>query len=147
VHPVRTIPGAVLAADAGIGAVPHNAGHAVFGIRIHRATGHARGLQAMVAAHGKVMAMREGISAAFDFSHPPPEDIGGIAILLVARHHATFAADALRHVEMKSVLFALAQYSERSRSGARPAERARGALLHRVKRGEMHRIELLHSFQ
>ena len=60
----------------------------------------------MVAADGKVVPLRRRIGAALDLSHAPPKDIGRISILLVARHHAAFAADALRHVEMKAVLLA-----------------------------------------
>jgi hypothetical protein len=52
-----------------------------------------------------VQALRVWIPAAFNFSHAPPVDIGWISVLLVASHHTTLAADALRHVEVEPVLF------------------------------------------
>src|SRR6185312_13350836 len=42
----------------------------------------------------------------FHFAHPPPIDCGWIAILLIASHYATLATDALRHIEVKTILFA-----------------------------------------
>jgi hypothetical protein len=47
-----------------------------------------------------------GIVAAFDFADAPPVEFRGIAILLIAGDNAAFAADALRHVEVETVLFA-----------------------------------------
>jgi hypothetical protein len=46
------------------------------------------------------------IPAAFDFSHPPPVYVRGISILFVASHNAALAADALRHIKVKAILFA-----------------------------------------
>jgi hypothetical protein len=46
------------------------------------------------------------IPAAFDLSDPPPVDFGWVSVLLVAGHHAALATDALRHVEVKAILFA-----------------------------------------
>ena len=43
---------------------------------------------------------------ALDFAHAPPVDRRRIAVLFVAGHHAALAADALRHVEVKAILFA-----------------------------------------
>jgi hypothetical protein len=45
------------------------------------------------------------VSASLDFTHAPPKDIGRISILLIAGHHAAFAADAARHIKVKAVLF------------------------------------------
>ena len=59
----------------------------------------------MVAAHGNVKALRIWIEATFDLADAAPVDVGRISILLVAGHHAALATDALRHVEMKAVLF------------------------------------------
>ena len=60
----------------------------------------------MVAAHGEVPALRERKNAAFDFTDPAPVDFGGVAVLFVTGDDATFAADALFDVEVKSILFA-----------------------------------------
>ena len=65
----------------------------------------------MIAAHREIVALRIRIVAAFDFAHAPPVDVGRISVLLVAGHHAAFAADALRHVEVKAVLFSRLQRS------------------------------------
>ena len=105
-HAVRAIPGAVLAADAGFGAVNHHACNGIFGVRLDRAADQAGGLDAVVAAHRKVMALRVGIVAAFHLAHAPPVEFRRVAVLLVAGHHAAFAADALRHVEVEAVLLA-----------------------------------------
>jgi hypothetical protein len=48
--------------------------------------------------------LRVGIPAALNLSNPSPVDLCGIPVLLVASHHTAFAADALGHVEVKSVL-------------------------------------------
>ena len=71
----------------------------------------------MIAAHREVMALRVRIVAAFHFAHAPPVEFRGISVLLVAGHHAALAADALRHVEVKAVLFAV---FERTRRDQRP---------------------------
>jgi hypothetical protein len=42
--------------------------------------------------------------AAFDLPNPSPVNLRGIPVLLIASHHAAFAADALGHVEMEPVL-------------------------------------------
>lgn len=46
------------------------------------------------------------IPAAFDLSDPPPVDVRRISVLLVAGHDAALAANALRHVKVKAILFA-----------------------------------------
>jgi hypothetical protein len=45
-----------------------------------------------------------GIPPTFDFADASPVDRRRIAILLVARHDAALAADALAHVEVEAVL-------------------------------------------
>ncbi|HEY3703879.1 MAG TPA: hypothetical protein VGL22_02390 [Terracidiphilus sp.] len=52
------------------------------------------------------MALREGIRTAFDLAHPSPQDVSRVPVLFITGHHAAFATDALRHVEMKPVLLA-----------------------------------------
>lgn len=58
----------------------------------------------MIAAHGEIVALRRRIYATFDLAYASPQDVGGIAILFVARHDAALTANALRHVEMEAVL-------------------------------------------
>jgi hypothetical protein len=60
----------------------------------------------MIAAHREIVAKRIRVGSAFDFPHAAPENIRGVPILLVAGHHATLAADALGHVEVKAILLA-----------------------------------------
>jgi hypothetical protein len=52
------------------------------------------------------MTLRQGIIASLNFAHPAPVQLSGVPVLLVARHNATLAADALRHIEVEAVLFA-----------------------------------------
>jgi hypothetical protein len=52
-----------------------------------------------------VQALRVRIPAAFNLANTPPIDLGGISVLLVASDDATLAADALRHIKVKAVLF------------------------------------------
>jgi hypothetical protein len=103
-HAVRAIPGAVAATDAGVGAVQHEACDRFFGIGIDRAARKAGWLQAMVAAHGKVEALGERVSATLDFAYSSPVNRKRIAVLLCAGDFAAAAADTLRHVEVKAVL-------------------------------------------
>ena len=70
-------------------------------------------LKAMVAAHGKVVAIGIGIDAAFDLANTPPAEIGGVTVLLVAGDLAGAAADAFGHIEMKAIL--LASFESRCR--------------------------------
>ena len=60
----------------------------------------------MVAAHRQVQSLRLWIPAALDFTDTPPIDVSWIAVLLVASHNTTLAADALRHIKVKAVLLA-----------------------------------------
>ena len=61
----------------------------------------------MIAAHRKMMALRVWIVTAFHFANAAPLNCGGIAVLFVAGYDATLAADALRHIEVEAVLFAV----------------------------------------
>ena len=74
----------------------------------------AGGVKTVVAAHGKMEALRERIIAGFDFSDAPPADIGGVVVLFVAGHFAAFAADALGHVEVEAVLLAFGWQAQRN---------------------------------
>ncbi len=78
----------------------------------------------MIAAHGKVQSPRVGIPAASDFSDAAPVDIRRVSILFVAGDDATFAADALRHVEVEAVLFAEFESALRDASGLNEGGRA-----------------------
>jgi hypothetical protein len=54
------------------------------------------------------------VVAAFDLAYTPPVYVCWVAVLLVARHDAAFASDALRHVEVEPVLFARAKWTPRN---------------------------------
>jgi hypothetical protein len=60
----------------------------------------------VVAAHGEIQPLGEGIDAAFNLADTAPVEIGGIIVLFVAGDLAAVAADALRHVEVEAVLLA-----------------------------------------
>ena len=105
-HAVRTVPGAVLTADAGIGAMQHDPGGRVLLECVHRAAAHAGRFHAMVAAHRQVRSVCVREPAAFDLPDPAPVDRRRVAVLLVAGDHTALAADALAHVEVKTVLLA-----------------------------------------
>jgi len=105
-HAVRTVPGAILAANTGVGAVQNHARDRILGIGFDGAASKACGLDAVIAAHRQMPALGFGIPSAFDFADAPPVDVGGIAVLLVASHDAALASDTFGHVEMKAVLFA-----------------------------------------
>jgi hypothetical protein len=108
---VGTIPGAVLAADTGFRVVNHYSGDGILRIRVNRTTCETRRLETMIAAHRKMEALRIWIPPAFNFADPPPVNISWISILFIACDDATFAADALGHVEVKAVLLAGRQRS------------------------------------
>src|ERR1019366_4047788 len=108
---VRTVPRAVLAADAGFRAVNHNAGDGIFRVSLYRAADHAGRLNAVVAAHREIVALRVGVVAAFDLADAPPVEVRRIAVLFVAGYDTAFAANALRHVEVKAILFALFEWT------------------------------------
>ncbi len=129
-HGVGAVPHAVLAADAGVGGVEHDAGDGVFRVGVDRAALEAVGVEAVVAAHGEIVALRVGIGAAFDLADAAPDDVGGVAVLLVAGDLAGAAADALGHVEVEAILFA---FFERARGDE--ARRERGDDLRRASNG------------
>jgi hypothetical protein len=105
-YAVRTIPGAVLAADAGFSVVNHDSRNLIFRISINGTAGEARRFQTMVTTHRQMQALRVRVPAAFDFTDAPPIDVCGISVLLVASDNATLAPDTLRHVKVKTVLLA-----------------------------------------
>jgi hypothetical protein len=85
----------------------HYACGGVLGIGLHRTADQTRRLHAVVAAHRQIVALRLRIVAAFHLPDTSPVQLGRITILFVAGDHTAFAANALRHVEVESVLFAL----------------------------------------
>jgi hypothetical protein len=60
----------------------------------------------VIAAHREIVAERVGVSAALDLADATPEDVGRVAVLLVAGDDTTLAANAFGHVEVEAVLFA-----------------------------------------
>src|SRR4030095_8869316 len=102
-HAVRTVPGAVLAADARIGAVTYQAGQRILRVRIDRTTGQAGGLEAVVAPHRQVRLRGVRVPAALNLADATPVDRRGVAVLLVAGDDAALAADALPHVEVEAI--------------------------------------------
>jgi hypothetical protein len=86
--------------------VLHDAGCGILCVGLDWTTDQAGWLQAVVAAHRQVQAMRIGIPSAFDLSHPSPIDVRRISVLLVAGYNAALATDALRHIKVKAVLLA-----------------------------------------
>src|SRR5436190_356252 len=100
-HTVGAVPGAVLAADAGIRTVAHDARHGIFRVGIHRASLQAGGLETVVAAHREVMLGDGRKEPPLDVADAAPVDRSGVAVLLVAGHDTALAADARAHVEVK----------------------------------------------
>jgi len=84
----------------------HDAGDRIFLVRIHRTTDQARRLQAVIAAHRKMKPLRVRIESTFDFANAPPIDVSRISVLLIAGDNAAFAANTLRHIEVKTILLA-----------------------------------------
>src|SRR5205085_1763043 len=105
-HAIRAIPHTVLTSDACIGGMQHNAGHRILRISIDRAAEQAIGAEAVIASHREIGAMGIRVRAAFEFTESAPLDLGRVSVLLVARDLTGAAADTLRHVEVKSILFA-----------------------------------------
>src|SRR6185437_284287 len=105
-HAIGAVPRTVLASNACIRTVAHDAGDAVLRVGVHWAASHACRFQALIASHRYVVSPRIRIRASFNLPHSSPQDVGGIAILFVASHYTAFAPDALRHVEVKTVLLA-----------------------------------------
>jgi hypothetical protein len=105
-YAIGTVPGAVLATDANIGAMTNDPSRAVLRVGIYRAPGHASRFKAVVTAHREIVSKRIRISAAFNLAHTTPENVRRIAVLLITRNNAALAPDALCHIEVKSVLLA-----------------------------------------
>jgi hypothetical protein len=105
-HAIGTVPGAVLATDADIGAMTNYPSRSVLRVGIHRAPGHACRFKAVVTAHREIVAKRIRISAAFNLAHTTPENVRRIAVLFITSNNAALAPDALCHIEMKSILLA-----------------------------------------
>src|SRR4030095_7024212 len=103
---VRTIPGAVLTADAGVGAVADDARDRVLGVGVHATALQARRLEAVVAPHREIRLAGRGKPAAFDLADAPPVDRRRVPVLLVAGNDATLAGDALPPVHMDAILLA-----------------------------------------
>jgi hypothetical protein len=82
----------------------HNAVGRILGIGVNRASAQAGWLEAVVAAHGKVEPLCVGIRAAFDLTYAPPVNSRRIVVLFAAGHLTAMATDALRHVEVESIL-------------------------------------------
>src|SRR5579862_594719 len=59
-----------------------------------------------IATHRQVQAMSIRIPTTLNLSNSTPVDVRRVAVLLVAGHNATLATDALRHVEVKTILLA-----------------------------------------
>lgn len=78
----------------------------VFRISLDRAALQTFRVEAMIAAHGKVVPAGVRVRAAFDLSNTPPANLCRVAVLLVAGDLAGAAADALIHVEVEAVLLA-----------------------------------------
>ncbi len=116
-----------LAADAGVGAVAHDARDRILRVGVHRAALQAGRLEAVVAAHRQVVLRDRRKEAALDVADAPPVDFGGVAVLLVAGHDAALAADALPHVEVESVLLAGLERARRHARRRAARDRAAGS--------------------
>ena len=60
----------------------------------------------MIATHRQMQTLRVRVPATFNFADASPIDVRGISVLFVASDDATLAADALRHIKVKTVLLA-----------------------------------------
>src|SRR5437879_2824907 len=87
------------------------------------------------------MALRIRVMPALHLADPPPVERRRIAVLLVTGHHAALAADALRHIEVKTILLAGSQGSRRDErcgldldSYQRPGNSRKQCALHERKR-------------
>jgi hypothetical protein len=84
----------------------------------------------------------EGIRSAFDLTDSAPVNIRRISVLLVAGDFAAVAPDALRHVEVESILLMPAQFVRQWNGG--PAGRCAAC---RSTRNHEERIMLAATFQ
>ena len=96
----------------------HDARDWILLVCIDRTALQTFGVQAMIASHGKVVALRVWIGAPFDLAYPSPAKVGRIAVLFVAGHLAGAAPDALGHVEVEAILFSLFERSCRNQRRA-----------------------------
>jgi hypothetical protein len=78
----------------------------------------------MIAAHGKIVAVRVRVRSTFDLSHAPPENVSWVPVLFIAGYNAAFAADALRHVEVKPILLSRPRRVRHTILRSRSAEQA-----------------------
>ena len=105
----------------------------------------------MIAAYGEIVALRRRINTTFDLAYASPQDVGGVAILFVARYHAALTANALRHVEMEAVLLARARQRQLTDGWSSTAhcycfdiaacssrEKCGRGLLHAFNKGKVH---------
>jgi len=125
---VRAVPRAVLAPDAGIGAMPHDAGNGILRIGVNGTSMQTRRFEAVIASHREKRTRRHREPAAFDLLNPPPVDRGRVAVLLVTGDDTALAPDALAHVDVKAVLLAgprRAQWHPRGRVRAPRIRRRR----------------------
>ena len=105
-HSVLAIPGAVLAAYAGVGIVENDTRDRIFTISVDRTAFQAGRLDAVVAPHRKVKALRAGIDTTLELTDFAPLQMRRVVVLLVARHLAAVTPDAPGHVEVETILFA-----------------------------------------
>jgi hypothetical protein len=103
-HRVGAIPNTILATDTCLGGMKDKAGNRVLLIGVYGAAAKAIGREAVMAPHRKVEPRCVGPRTTFDLANASPSDVRGVSILLIARHFAGAASDALRHVEVESVL-------------------------------------------
>ena len=116
-HRVGAVPDAVLTSNAGFGGVKDNTGGGVLFEGVNGAAAKTIGREAVVAAHGEIVAVCIGPSAAFDLANSPPAEIGRVAVLFIACDLAGAAADALCHIDMEAVLFAWEEWAARNERG------------------------------
>ena len=94
-HAVGAVPDAVFAANAHVGVVLHDARAQILGVRLGRAAGHARRIEAVIAPHRQMHPQRVGKGASLDLSDPPPRHVSRVVVLLGAGNLAALAADTL----------------------------------------------------
>src|SRR5437867_3027765 len=101
---VRAHPGAVAAAEAGLGVLQHRAVFGVLGVGARRAALEAHRVIAMVAGHRDVHALVVGEAAALDITHRAEGQVRRVVVLLAAGRFAGVAADAVVGREEEAVL-------------------------------------------
>jgi hypothetical protein len=103
-HLVRTIPHAILTAYAGVGGMEHDSRNRVFGVGVNWAALETLCIQAVITAHGQVVALGVGINAALNLPDASPMNVRRVTVLLVAGDFTGAASNAFRHVEVETVL-------------------------------------------